>query len=266
MWLPVLIAVLGLGELATPEREAEVVEACAAWLAGVAASELPVTHRVAPDGLCFAGRITTESATSFVQALSAHDPAIPLVVVLSSWGGEVNAGMAMGEALFPLTTTVVAHRTCVSSCANYPFLAGDRRVIGKDALLGYHGGIPDTPEQHWIDLRSEYSQRMSPQEVEQSMVASRAASDVQVDRQDAFLEMAGVDVDLFRWMAGFNELAEAQKVERCPVNGASLHVYSDAVLAERKVVVHENHGPKSDAELVALLAARNEVGLACYSD
>lgn len=266
MWLPVLLAAFGLSDVAAPDREAAVIEACSTWRAGLDAEAAPQTRRVEPDGLCFSGRITTESSAAFVAAVAGFDPATPLVVVLTSGGGEVNAGMAMGEALVPRTTTVVAQRTCLSSCANYPFLAGDRRVIGPGALLGYHGGIPDMPEQYWTDMRGGFSQRMSGDELERSMKSSRDAYDVQVNRQDAFLKSVDVDVNLFRWMAGNNSLSADEWLASCPVPDAVMMVFSEAVLAERGIVIHENGGSGSDAELAAALDERGATGMACYWD
>ena len=216
--------------------------------------------------MCFSGRITTESSAAFVEAVAAFNPATPLVVVLTSRGGEVNAGMAMGEALVPLTTTVVVQRTCLSSCANYPFLAGDRRVVGPEALLGYHGGIPDTPEQYWTTLREEFSKTMAGDELERSMKSSREAADTQVNRQDAFLKSIDVDADLFRWMQDFNERSDAERLAECPVPDAVMYVISDVRLAGRGIVIHDNGGPRSDAELAATLEERGAAGMACYWD
>lgn len=264
MWLPVLLATFGLADVAAPDREAAVIEACSTWRAGLDAEAPPQTHRVEPDGLCFSGRITTESSAAFVAAVAGFDPATPLVVVLTSGGGEINAGMAMGEALVPRTTTVVAQRTCLSSCANYPFLAGDRRLIGPRALLGYHGGIFEEPEAHWVALREEWSQTMNSRDLEASMKASRDYATNSIARQDAFLTSVDVDARLFRWMQDFNELPDAERLVLCPVQDAVMYVISDILLADRGVVIHENGGPGSDAELAAVLEERGAAGMACY--
>lgn len=266
MWLPVFLAVLGSTDVAPSEREVAVIAACETWRTGREVSTSPAIHRVAADGLCFDGIITAESSAEFVEAVGTLDASQPVVVVLTSGGGEVNAGMDMGEALIPLSTTVVAHRMCASSCANYPFLAGDRRLVGEGSLLAYHGGIPDTPEQYWTELRAEWSQRMTPQEVEQSIEASRAAAQVQVDRQDAFLESVEVDVDLFRWMASLGAEYVGDPASVCPVNDAKAFVFSEAKLAQHGVVIHQNGGPKSDADLETALAAQGRAGVACYVD
>ncbi|MBW8303923.1 MAG: ATP-dependent Clp protease proteolytic subunit, partial [Brevundimonas sp.] len=227
MWLPLLLAVLSTPDVAPPDREAAVIAACAAWTAGREADAPPQSHRIEPDGLCFAGDITSESSAAFVETLSGFDPDTPLVVVLTSEGGEVNAGMAMGEALVPYRTTVVAHRVCASSCGNYLFTAGDRRVIDDGALLLFHGGVRPIDE---AELRAAIAPQIPADQLEGQVAAVLADIDGQIRRQDAFLERAGVDVDLFRWMAGFSDLSEEAFFALCPVSDPAMIVYSDRLL------------------------------------
>jgi hypothetical protein len=263
MWLPLLLAVLSTPDVAPPDREAAVIAACASWNAGREAEAPPQTHRVGPDGLCFAGDIRSESSAAFVETLSGFDPDTPLVVVVTSEGGEVNAGMAMGEALVPYTATVVAHRVCASSCGNYLFTAGDRRVIDDDALLLFHGGVRliDADE-----LREALAPQLPADQLETQVAAVLADLGRQIRRQDAFLALAGVDGDLFRWMAGFNDLPEEDFFALCPVRDPVMILYSDALLAEHGVVVHENRGPQSDAAVAAGVAAVGRPGSACFMD
>jgi hypothetical protein len=257
-----LLAAFGTPDVAPPEREAAVIAACAAWTAerDVAAAQV---HPVEPDGLCFAGDITTGSSAAFVEAVSGFDPASPLVVVAMSEGGEVNAGMAMGEALAPRTTTVVAHRVCASSCGNYLFTAGDRRVIDDGALLLFHGGARLIDE---AELRAAIAPQVPADQLDAQVAMVLADLATQVGRQDAFLQLAGVDVDLFRWMAGFNALPEEEFLALCPVRDPAMILYSDALLAEHGIVVHENRGPKSDEAVAAGVAAYGRPGAACFMD
>ena len=263
MWLSVLLAALGMTDVAAPDREAAVIEACAAWTAGLEADSPPQTHRVEPDGLCFSGDITTGSSAGFVEALSGFDPKTPLVVVLTSEGGEVNAGMAMGEALVPHTATVVAQQVCASSCGNYLFTAGDRRVIDDDALLLFHGGARPIDEE---ELRVAIAPQVPAGLLESQVAMVMADIGTQIARQDAFLLLAGVDVDLFRWMAGFNDLSGDAFFALCPVRDPVMILYSDQLLAEHGVVVHENRGPKSDEAVAARLAGLGRPGAACFMD
>lgn len=263
MWLPLLLAVLSTPDVAGPDREAAVIAACAAWTAGREAEAPPQSHRVEPDGLCFAGDIRSESSAAFIETLSGFDPDTPLVVVLTSEGGEVNAGMAMGEALAPYRTTVVAHRVCASSCGNYLFTAGDRRVIDDGALLLFHGGARLIDE---AELREAIAPQVPADQLETQVAGVLADLEAQVRRQDGFLELAGVDVDLFRWMAGFGDLTEDAFFALCPVRDPRMILYSDRLLAEHGVMVHENRGPQSDEAVAEGIAALGHPGSACFMD
>lgn len=263
MWLPFLLAAVGMADVAAPDREAAVIAACSTWNAGRAAEAPPQSHRVEPDGICFAGDITSESSAAFVETLSGFNPDTPLVVVLTSEGGEVNAGMAMGEALVPYRATVVAHRVCASSCGNYLFTAGDRRVIDDGALLLFHGGARLIDE---AELREAIAPQVPADQLEAQVAGVLADLEVQIRRQDAFLALAGVDVDLFRWMAGFNDLTEDAFFALCPVRDPRMILYSDRLLAEHGVVVHENRGPGGDEAVADAIAELGHPGSACFMD
>lgn len=263
MWLPVLLAALGMVDVAPPDREAAVTEACAAWMAG-RASDGPAVHTIGDDGLCFFGGTNDTNSTAFVEAVSMIDPETPLVVVVRSGGGEINAAMAMAEVLVPRHATVIAQNQCLSSCANYLFLAGDRRVVAQGALLGFHGGIFEQPEAYWDAMRADLTARLDAASVEASMKASRDYATDSLTRQAALLESVDVDVDLFKWMQGLNDLPEEEKLANCPVPNAILIVFSDAILAERGVVIHHNDGLNSDADLAGDIGRLS--GSVCYWD
>ncbi|ADG10279.1 hypothetical protein B7G68_09265 [Caulobacter segnis] len=262
MWLSLIASLLGIANIASSDREAAVVEACRAWNRPGSARVLPV-HRVAPDGLCFSGEINSASSAAFVDALATLEPATPLVIVVHSNGGEINAGIAMGEALAPLKTTVVAQRVCASSCANYLFTAGDRRVIDDDALLLFHGGA------HPIDegaLRKAIGSQIPADQVEAQVANIRADIDRQIRRQDAFSTMARIDVNFFRWMASFNDLPEDAFLTLCPTRDPVMILYSDRLLAMHGVAVHENRGPNSQEALTARVAALGRAEPVCFME
>ncbi len=263
MWLAAFLATLGMVDIASPDREQFVISACQAWVAG-RANDAPAVHLIGNDGVCFRGNTTDANAAAFVDTIASIDPRVPLFVVVNSSGGEINAAMAMAEALVPRQTTVVAERQCMSSCANYLFLAGDRRVVAAGTLLGYHGGIFREPESHWTALRAEWSKTMNAVDIEASMTASRDYATNSLMRQDAFLRSVDVDPAFFEWMQSLNALPAEERAVLCTVPNAPLIVFSDSLLAEKGVVIHRNDGPRSDADLAAELGT--SAGLACYWD
>lgn len=265
IWLAILLAAVGSPSVATLERERAVTVACSNWTSG-REPDSPAVHIVADDGICFYGSTSDANSSAFVDAVGGFDSDRPLVVVVRSSGGEVIAALAMAEAMVERTTTVVVQRSCFSSCANYLFLAGDRRVVMPEALLGYHGGLYAPPEEYWTQTRADFRTRMSDEEVEASMAASRSYIEDGLTRQVAFLRSVGANPGFFDWMQTFNAKPKDEQLALCPVEGARLYLPSEVLLAEQGVVIHANDGPKSDADLSRLLADRGSDGLICYWD
>lgn len=260
MWLSVLIAFLGMTGPASLDRETAIIEACRTWSRSSDNQSQPV-RQIASDGLCFSGPINDETSAAFVSALSKFEPSAPVVVVVNSGGGEINAGMAMGEVLIPRQTTVVAQKVCASSCANYLFTAGDRRVIDDDALLLFHGGAHRLDE---AQLREAIAAQVAAEQVEAQVAGVRAGVQKQIDRQDAFLRRAGVDVNFFRWMAGFNDLSEDGRLALCPTPDPVMILYSDRLLATHGVTVDASRGPRSQAALDAAVRTLGRSDAVCF--
>ena len=263
MLLALLLALLAFPEIGAPGREAEVLSACSDRMSSSAHDAPAQTYAIGDDGLCFTGPIDAESSAAFVQALNKTDPDAPLVVVVRSGGGEVNAGMAMGEALIPRVSTVITHQICASSCANYLFTAADRRVIDDQAVLMFHGGV--FPKERSA-VRAGLEELVPPDQLEGAVESVLADIDAQIARQDAFLLKAGVDVDFFRWMGRIADLPPDQMREICAPPGAGMIVYSDELLAAHKVMVHENRGPTTSGDVEASLTTLGTPGFACFMD
>ena len=68
----------------------------------------------------------------------------PRVLSIRSEGGEVNAGMSLGAWVRDHRLDVKVLEYCLSSCANYVFPAGIRKIVSNVAVIGYHGG-PNNP-------------------------------------------------------------------------------------------------------------------------
>jgi len=58
---------------------------------------------------------------------------------VDSLGGEVFWGMKIGELVFAGGWEVRVRGICFSSCANYIFPAGKRKIIDAGAIVGWHG-------------------------------------------------------------------------------------------------------------------------------
>ena len=60
-------------------------------------------------------------------------------LVITSNGGEVEAGIALGEWVFEHQLDVEIEKYCLSSCANYVFPAGRNKFIRAGAVVAWHG-------------------------------------------------------------------------------------------------------------------------------
>jgi len=90
------------------------------------------------DAVVFRGRIDREAAREFLRL--SEDPAV-LRLVIRSQGGLVDAALDMAEAVHDRGLDVEVDGTCLSSCANYVFPAGRRKLLSGPAAVGWHGNM-----------------------------------------------------------------------------------------------------------------------------
>jgi hypothetical protein len=74
-----------------------------------------------------------------LAALEAADSGTATTLLIRSGGGEVGVGIDFGEWIHARALDVVVDDFCVSSCANYVFTAGRRKVILPGSLVAWHG-------------------------------------------------------------------------------------------------------------------------------
>lgn|GEM_PF-6046093 len=60
-------------------------------------------------------------------------------VVVTSLGGDVKYGIYIGKDIFDRKLDVIVRDYCLSSCANYIFLAGKNKIIENNSIIGFHG-------------------------------------------------------------------------------------------------------------------------------
>ena len=69
----------------------------------------------------------------------ARDMDSPERLLITSGGGSVRAGIALGRWVREQDLTLVVEDYCLSSCANYVFTAATRKIIRPGAVVGWHG-------------------------------------------------------------------------------------------------------------------------------
>ena len=115
--------------------------ACDFALAAAAhAAELSsIVGATAPEkSLTFTGLITLESVTAFINGAGDGKYAR---IVLDSPGGNVADALVLGNWIVDHELDVEVKKDCVSSCANYLFAAGRRKIIDDGAVIVWHGSI-----------------------------------------------------------------------------------------------------------------------------
>lgn len=113
------------------------------WLAPLAAilfvagsAKAGVWARTGPETLRFEGGIESGEYERFALVFG---PSIREIIVNSD-GGVTSEGIRIGHAVAAGDVKVTVVGKCLSSCANYLFVAGHRREI-RGGVVGYHGNV-----------------------------------------------------------------------------------------------------------------------------
>lgn len=109
-----------------------------------------ICSSVAAEAL-FAEKLTVGAVAEFIRA----HPSPPDVLRINSMGGDVAAGMNLGEWVYSNKITVVVELTCQSACANYVLPAAPRKIIPKGAIVSWHGSMED---EQFKTIEHEYEQ------------------------------------------------------------------------------------------------------------
>jgi len=84
----------------------------------------------------YSGPISVERNQRFFELAQKKDVKR---LVITSGGGEVDAGIALGLWVYERGLDIEVPEVCLSSCANYVFTAGQRKSIGAGAIVAWHG-------------------------------------------------------------------------------------------------------------------------------
>ena len=102
------------------------------WLTNPASADI----NLAGETAYYSGSLSAELNQRFFNAVKRK--AVRRLVI-SSDGGEVAAGIALGLWVFEHHIDIEVAEYCLSSCANYVFTAGHRKSIGTGAIVAWHG-------------------------------------------------------------------------------------------------------------------------------
>ncbi|MFK5979920.1 MAG: hypothetical protein QM488_13645 [Rhizobiaceae bacterium] len=99
---------------------------------------LPVPQlSVSEDGLAIhiTGEINFTTNTALINTIAKYPNA--KTIILSSEGGLIYAARALANTIITKNIDTRVNKQCASACT-IVFMAGNHRIIGKDAKLGFH--------------------------------------------------------------------------------------------------------------------------------
>lgn len=126
-------------------------------------------------------------------------------LVITSRGGRVSSGVRMGELVIEHDLDVIVERYCLSSCANYVFLASESKIIRK-GVVGFHGNITHSIRQAGgPEARAEEMASQTPRSKEElaSWLSQR------IEMEQSLIRRIGVPQDFYAMTASM--LTEANQ-------------------------------------------------------
>lgn len=151
-----------------------------------------VWTKTGPGKMSFKGGIELGEYDRFAAVFG---PSIKEIVV-DSEGGVTFEGIRIAHAIAAQSVKIIVTGECLSSCANYLFVAGHSREI-RGGVVGYHGNVQacfGTPAKRaaWIEkMKNHY--HMTPEDIRRNL----EAQDKEVADEARLMSMMGVSQELF---------------------------------------------------------------------
>jgi hypothetical protein len=119
----------------------------------------------------------------------------PSVLAITSRGGDVLTGLALGQWVHEHRLDIKVMEHCLSSCANYVFTAGAQKIVSNVAVIGFHGGISSTRFELKGDMKTRYD-AMSTVQQEAFWAGFRNDMRPSLEREAGFFRLIGVRQDI----------------------------------------------------------------------
>lgn len=91
---------------------------------------------ISKDTLSFKGNIESSELQKFKEVFNSGIKKI----IVDSGGGDAEVGLQIGQIIASGNVDVEVQGICVSSCANYIFTAGNRKIL-NNGIVGFHGNM-----------------------------------------------------------------------------------------------------------------------------
>lgn len=107
---------------------------CVVVQTAAAQGDVPTSR---PGEPIYEGELTVAGVKALLARYADRPPSL---LTINSPGGDVMAGLVLGDWVRRHRIDVVVGGVCASSCANYVFPAGRRKTVRAGALVLWHGG------------------------------------------------------------------------------------------------------------------------------
>ncbi|MPS38689.1 peptidase [Vibrio sp. VGrn 2] len=149
------------------------------------------------NSIHYTGTLSSEANNAIVE-IYANATVKPTNLVISSDGGDVELGMALGEWIFANKIDIEVNDYCLSSCANYVFTAGKNKYISNKAIIGFHGGLSsqefDTSE---IEMSfQDLPKRQREKEIQKVLHEMQTYIDKTKEKEDSFFKKIKVKQEI----------------------------------------------------------------------
>lgn len=146
----------------------------------------------------YRGKITSKNVVRFMNIVQGKTVRS---LVITSTGGEINAGMDLGDWIFAKQINITIEDYCLSTCANYIFTAGYEKKILPRAIVAWHGNSFQKTGLSEADIREKtklFLQSLPPEKRQGLDVGSMVKKALQEmrnnqTRERAFFDKIGVN-------------------------------------------------------------------------
>jgi hypothetical protein len=112
---------------------------------------------ISGTSIIYSGEISIAANQYFFALVEQAEQPLTTLVITSK-GGDVDAGMDLGRWVFERQLDVRVTSFCGSSCANYVFPAARRKYVDETAMIAWHGGatqkdldaVPACEDEGWF--------------------------------------------------------------------------------------------------------------------
>ncbi|MEX5747671.1 hypothetical protein [Massilia sp. X63] len=182
-------------------------------LAGAATTDSGPTRVFIDSGELHYDGVLEQDANERLFALYDSLGEKPSRLVITSVGGDVEVGLDLGEWASAKGLDVRVPAYCLSSCANYVFTAGARKIVAHDAIVGFHGGLSSATFKIEGDMKPVYDAMTKEA---QSAFLADVKKDFQptLERETTFFKRIGVrqEITTYGQAARFKRTLEGADV------------------------------------------------------